>query len=73
MGVFFIIVTIAFVVIFLYSWAQEGNSAKDGLWSGGFCVIILLIGAFSLLFVVNEMRSCSSHSPSYDYYDSLRK
>lgn len=73
MGVFFTIVAIVFIVMFFLSWAQKGNNAKDGLWSGGFCVIILLVGAFMLLCTINELRSCSSHSSSYDYYDAPRK
>ena len=64
---------IVFVVMFFYSWSAEGNTAKDGAWSGGFCVIMLLVGAFTVLFVINEMKSCSSHSSSYDYYEAPRK
>lgn len=64
---------IVFVVMFLLSWSQKGNNAKDGLWSGGFCAIILLVGAFILMFIVSEIKSCSSHSSSYDYYDAPRK
>ena len=73
MGTFFIIVAIVFVVMFFYSWSQKGNTAKDGAWSGGFCVIILLVGAFTVLFVLNELKSCSFHGPSRDYYDAPRK
>lgn len=73
MGVFFTIVMIVFVVMFFLSWSQKGNDARDGLWSGGFCVIVLLVGAFVLLFIFSEMKSCSSHSSSIDYYDAPRK
>jgi len=73
MGIFFTIVAIVFVVMFFWSWAQKGNNAKDGLWSGGFCAIVLLVGAFMLLCTISELKSCSSHSSSYDYYDAPRK
>ena len=73
MGVFFTIVIIVFVVMFFLSWSQKGNDAKDGLWSGGFCAIVLLVGAFVLLFAFSEMKSCASHSSSVDYYDAPRK
>ena len=73
MGIFFSVIAIVFVVVFLLSCAQKGNSVKDGLWSGCFCTIIALIGAFCLLFIVNEMRSCSLHGTSSDFYDSPRK
>jgi uncharacterized membrane protein len=73
MGIFFTIVAIVFIVMFFLSWTQKGNNAKDGLWSGGFCAIILLVGAFMFLCTINELRSCSSHNSSYDYYDAPRK
>ena len=72
MGIFFIIVAVVFVVMFFLSWAQKGHNAKDGLWSGGFCAIILLVGALMLLCTISELKSCSSHSPSPDYYDAPR-
>lgn len=58
---------------FLWSWSAKGNTAKDGAASGGFCVILLLVAAFTVLFVVSEMKSCSSRGPSSDYYDAPRK
>ncbi len=73
MGTFFTIVGIVFVVMFFLSWSQEGNSAKDGLWSGGFCAIILLVAAFFVLATIQELKSCASHSDSWDYYDAPRK
>lgn len=73
MGTFLIVITIVFFIMFFLSWAQKGNDAKDGLWSGGFCAIILLVGAFMLLCTISELKSCSSHSSSYDYYDAPRK
>lgn len=73
MRIFLLIVAIVFVVMFFYSWSQKGNTAKDGLWSGGFCSIILIVGAIMFLFVISELKSCASHGPSYDYYDAPRK
>ena len=73
MGTFLIVITIVFFIMFFLSWAQKGNDAKDGLWSGGFCAIILLVGAFMLLCTISELKSCSSHSPSSEYYDAPRK
>jgi hypothetical protein len=31
------------------------------------------VGAFMLLCTISELKSCSSHSSSYDYYDAPRK
>lgn len=73
MGIFLLIVVCVFIVIFFWSWSAKGNSAKDGATSGGFCVIILLVAAFTVLFVVSEMKSCASRGPSSDYYDAPRK
>lgn len=73
MGTFLVVVLIISVVMFFVSWSHKGNSAKDGAWSGGFCAIILLVIGFTIIFFVNELKSCASHSPSREYYDSPRK
>ncbi len=73
MKVFLIILAIVFVVMFFLSWAQKGNDIKDGAASGGFCVIVLIVGAFMVLSLLGSLKQCASESPSEDYYDAPRK
>ena len=73
MQIFLIIVVIVFFAMFFFSWAQKGNDIKDGAASGCAFVALLLVAAFTVLFVLNEVKQCSSKEPSIDYYDAPRK
>lgn len=73
MKVFLIILVIVFVVMFIFSWSQKGNTVKDGAVSGGFCAIALIFAAVCVLFVLNTLKDCANSPLSDEYYDSPRK
>lgn len=64
------VIVITFIVMFIYSWLQKGNTIKDAFGSGVGCNIYIIATALLLFTIFYELKSCASKGPADDsYYD----